>query len=90
MQELLEKGTFILTEDNGETYEYNTLFTFYNSKYNKHYVIYNNEENIHASSYNPNDTELNLHPIEDNEELNMVNEQITQTIGEYTTNTEGK
>lgn len=83
MQEILEQGKFNLVEENGDVTEYNTLFTFYNEKYNKNYVVYSNDNGIFASVYNPNDVEFDLKNIDDAEELNMVNEQIAQTVFEY-------
>lgn len=82
MQELLEKGMFSL-EDNGEVVECKTLFTFYSEDYNKNYVVYTNGDGVHASIYDPDDTLFNLDEIVDEEELNMVNEQIMETVGEY-------
>ena len=88
MQEELEKGKFIMTED-GEEKEYETLFTFYNKDNNKNYVVYTdnttNSEgglNTFASRYNPESQEFLLLPVETEEEWANIDSVINKFMGD--------
>lgn len=88
MQEILEEGKFLLTDEEGNEVEYSTLLTFYNKENNKNYVVYTDETedeeggvNIYASIYDPNSSELDLLPVETEEEwinINSVLAEFTQ------------
>ena len=86
MKEILENGNFVINEEDGTSKKYSTLFTFYNKIYGKNYVVYcdyleeealEGEVDVYASIYNLADSEFKLIEIVDENELNMVQKQIS-------------
>lgn len=73
--DILETGTIIVTDDQGNEVEFEILFTFESDDTNKTYVLYFNpaeeEPKVYSSIY---DNEGNLFPIETPEEWDMIEE----------------
>ena len=75
-----------ITYEDGTTKNYKIVFDFESNEPNKHYIVYtDNVENENGnydflvSSYDPNDEEMNINEITD-EELKMVEEMIQEEI----------
>ena len=79
--------TFTLEEDNPKVV-YDTVLTFYNKDTEKNYIIYTDntldEEgnlNTFASIYNPDNPEMELFPIETEEEWNNIENVLDNYLG---------
>ncbi len=86
MEEQLQSGKFVLTE-NGEEKEYTTLFTFYNDITQKNYVVYTDntendegKQNVYASTYDSDNENSELEPVNTEEEWQNINELLFKLI----------
>ena len=82
----LEQDDLEITYDDGTTKNYKIVFDFESDDPNKNYIVYtDNVENENGnfdflvSSYDPNDEEMNINEITD-EELKMVEKMIQEEI----------
>ena len=79
----MDTNTIQVIDDNGNTIEYQVLFTFDSDETGKKYVLYYNandeEPQVYSSIY---DDEGNLYPIETPEEWDMVEEVFNSFISQ--------
>lgn len=71
----MDENKMYITDDNGNEFEVDILFTFDNDEYGKKYVLYQDPqgeaEEVFVSSY---DEDGNLFEVTDEKELAMINE----------------
>ena len=71
----MDENKMYVTDDNGNEFEVDILFTFENEEYGKKYVLYQDpsgeKEEVFVSSY---DDDGNLFEVTDEKELEMINE----------------
>lgn len=73
------KNIFTLTNENGETKEFEVILTIESPEFNKNYIVYTDyslDENgnfkTYASIYDATGEDLNLTPVTTNEEWEMI------------------
>ena len=79
--------TFTLDEDDPKV-EYETILTFFNKERGRNYIIYTDNTtdemgnlNTYASIYDPQNADLELLPIETEEEWNNIENMLNQFYG---------
>ncbi|MDD2591749.1 MAG: DUF1292 domain-containing protein [Erysipelotrichaceae bacterium] len=79
----MDTNKMFIIDDNGNEVEVDILFTFESEEYGKKYVLYQDpngdEEEVFVSSY---DDEGNLEPVEEENELAMVEEVLGAFVDE--------
>ena len=79
----MDTNKMFIIDDNGNEVEVDILFTFESEEYGKKYVLYQDpngdEEEVFVSSY---DDEGNLEPVEEENELAMVDEVLGAFVDE--------
>ena len=85
MQEILENGKFILTNEDGIEEEYKTLITFKDNESKMNYVVYTDDSldengnlNIFASKFKDESSELMA--VETDEEWNIIEEILSEEL----------
>lgn len=80
---------FIVTDKDGKEIKYEILFTFESEETNKKYIVYTDNEldkdnliKTYASIYEEDGKELNIFPINDDKEWNLVEKLIEQATDE--------
>ena len=81
-----KENTFKVVDQNGNTIEFEILFTFESDETHKNYMVYtdnsiDNDGNtrVYASIYNPEEDEIKLEPIQTDKEWKII-ETILQEI----------
>lgn len=92
MKNTEQDNTFTITNDEGQEITCETLFTYENEETGVNYIAYTDntidEEGntkLYASIFDPNEEDPILHPIETEEEWEII-EQILNTLGEEDNN----
>ena len=80
---------FIVPDKDGKEIKYEILFTFESEETNKKYIVYTDNEldkdnliKTYASIYEEDGKELNIFPINDDKEWNLVEKLIEQATDE--------
>ena len=80
---------FLVTDKDGKEIKYEILFTFESEETNKKYIVYTDNEldkdnliKTYASIYEEDGKELNIFPINDDKEWNLVEKLIEQATDE--------
>ena len=83
LDEMLDAGGFMVTDEDGNEREYSILFTFPCEETGKSYVLYYDEEEdepeVFASAY---DDQGNLFPVETPEEQEIIEEMYASYMAE--------
>lgn len=86
LDEMLEAGGFMATDEDGNEKEYTILFTFPCEETGKSYVLYYDEEDedgeVFASAY---DDSGNLYPVETPQEQEIIEEMFESFMAEEET-----
>ena len=86
LDEMLEAGGFMVTDEDGNEKEYTILFTFPCEETGKSYVLYYDEEDedgeVFASAY---DDSGNLYPVETPQEQEIIEEMFESFMAEEET-----
>ncbi len=74
-------------DDSGKLKEYDVILTYHSDDYNKDYIVYtdniyntNNELQIYINEYNPNDIEVVVKVVSDNEEYDRIKKEIDSIL----------